>query len=88
MKLASVTFCCEIRIHKGMSFSKNVSTIVLQDSRRKVDFVLVYEEDKKDVDIEIPKVSFDLISTFFFTLILTLAFAVSTQTTLNAPKAV
>ena len=28
----------------------------LQDHRRKVDFVLVYEEDKKDVDIEIPKV--------------------------------
>ena len=28
----------------------------LKDQRRKVDFVLVFEEDKKDVDIEIPKV--------------------------------
>ena len=28
-----------------------------QDQRRKVDFVLVFEEDKKDADIEIPKVN-------------------------------
>ena len=36
-----------------------------QDHRRKVDFVLVYEEDKKDVDIEIPKVnSFHHVSGF------------------------
>ena len=27
-----------------------------KDHRRKIDFVLVFEEDKKDVDIEIPKV--------------------------------
>ena len=32
----------------------------LQDQRRKVDFVLVYEEDKKDVDIEIPKARKDI----------------------------
>ncbi len=30
--------------------------VLFQDQKRKVDFVLVFEEDKKDADIEIPKV--------------------------------
>ena len=38
----------------------------LQDHKRKIDFVLVFEEDKKDVDIEIPKVKHLLCLCCFF----------------------
>ena len=55
MTVISLTHCLTSVSPSGITLvMDNIGC--LQDHRRKVDFVLVYEEDKKDVDIEIPKV--------------------------------
>ena len=38
-----------------ISIGKEDPTTFFKDQKRKIDFVLVYEEDKKDVHIELPQ---------------------------------